>query len=381
MLIYDRGVCMYLMLKDVTVVYFDLEDFVVEVIKEELLPFGLRANIRPPVTNKDILHNVSAVKSYLSSRVLSLSRDNAKQIYAAFGIPQIDSTDNRVNICIKCKGVSIQDSFWIKGDEDDLNWENVNIRKNKLSDIVDLSLNGFAPAFTTSYICPELTTKGLFRKGWVCIGKSLYLLKSDKTSDYVNTRMEVLASRILECFANRVDSISYVGDRKETSDGTLYISICKNFVNERYSFVEAWEVMEYFKRCGIEFKEYCMKHWGYQFASIPVLDYLIINTDRHTQNYGFLMDNDTGVLEMIAPLFDFNCALVADYFSREAGDTYSQMFNTTDTLRGLAYEFLDDTKLYFSTEMFGALEEENKQYSHIFEKVHGRVKELHILEY
>ena len=124
-----------------------------------------------------------------------------------------------------------------------------------------------------------------------------------------------------------------------------------------------------------------MKHWGYQFASIPVLDYLIINTDRHTQNYGFLMDNDTGVLEMIAPLFDFNCALVADYFSREAGDTYSQMFNTTDTLRGLAYEFLDDTKLYFSTEMFGALEEENKQYSHIFEKVHGRVKELHILEY
>ena len=63
---------------------------------------------------KNILHNIQAVKSYLSSRVLSLSRDNAKQIYAAFRIPQLDSIDNRVNICIGCRGVSIQDSYWIK---------------------------------------------------------------------------------------------------------------------------------------------------------------------------------------------------------------------------------------------------------------------------
>lgn len=100
---------MYLMLENTKILYFNFQDFTVEVIREELLPFYLRSNIKKTTAMKDILANVQAVKSYLSSRMLSLSRDNAKKIYAAFQIPQIDTIDNRVNICIKCKGVSIQD--------------------------------------------------------------------------------------------------------------------------------------------------------------------------------------------------------------------------------------------------------------------------------
>ena len=105
---------MYLMLENTKILYFDFQDFMVEVIREELLPFYLRSSIKRTTVMKDILSNVQAVKSYLSSRMLSLSRDNAKKIYAAFQIPQIDTIDNRVNICIKCKGVSIQDSYWVK---------------------------------------------------------------------------------------------------------------------------------------------------------------------------------------------------------------------------------------------------------------------------
>ena len=108
---------MYLMLKNTEVLYFNLEEFVVEVIRNDLLPFCLRSNMRPPVKMKDILHNIQEVKAYLSSRVLSLSRDNAKQIYAAFQIPQVESIENRVNICVKCKGVSIVDSYWVKQDD------------------------------------------------------------------------------------------------------------------------------------------------------------------------------------------------------------------------------------------------------------------------
>lgn len=371
---------MYLMLRDSEVLYFDLEDFIVEVIREELLPFCLRSNIRQPICNKDILHNIQEVKSYLSSRVLSLSRDNAKQIYAAFQIPQIDSIDNRVDICIKCKGVSIQDSYWIKDDKEAVTWSHINIRQNKLKDIVDLSLSGFDPTLTTNNICPELTTKGLFRKGWIRLGDNLYLLKSDKTRDYVNTRMEVLASDILGCFKNKIDSVAYVSDMKNTPDGEVIVSICRNFVGEEYSFVEAWEVMEYLKRCNTDFITYCMKHWRQQFASIPVLDYIVVNTDRHTQNYGFLMNNETGEIEYLAPLFDFNCALTADYFQREAADTLSQMFNTADTLKDLAYRFIKDTNMIFYEEKFMRLSRSvaNQKYKHIFDRVYARIQELDI---
>lgn len=372
---------MYLMLKDTRVLYFDLEDFVVESIREDLLPFCLRLNIRKPVQNKDILHNIQEVKSYLSSRVLSLSRDNAKKIYAAFQIPQIDSIDNRVNICIKCKGVSIQDSYWIKDDNEETSWSHINIRQNKLRDIVDLSLSGFNPTITTNNICPELTTKGLFRKGWIRLGDNLYLLKSDKNRDYVNTRMEVLASDILGCFKNRIDTVAYVSDMKNTADGEALVSICKNFVGEEYSFVEAWEVMEYLKRCDTDFITYCMERWSRQFASIPVLDFIVVNTDRHTQNYGFLMNNETGEIESLAPLFDFNCALTADYFLRNGSDTFSQMFNTAETLRELAHRFVKDTNMIFYEEKFARLakSEGYRKYKHIFERVYTRIQEMGIV--
>lgn len=366
------------MLKDTEILYFDFEDCVVAVIRNDLLPFYLRSNIRDSTAVKDILHNVQEVKSYLSNRIMSLSKDNAKQIYTTFQIPQIDTLENRINICIKCKGVSIQDCYWVREDDEDICWSSVNIRQNQLRDIVDISLSGLYPSITTSYICPELTTKGLFRKGWIRLGNELYMLKSDRTNNYVNTKMEILASELLRCFDNKIDCITYVGDIKETRDGTEFVSICKNFVDEEHSFVEAWELMEYMKRNNMDFREFCLKKWGNLFACIPVLDYIIINTDRHTQNYGFFMNNSTGELDGMAPLFDYNCALVADYFERDAEETLSQMLNTPDTLRSLAYEFRPNVELRFDEEKFSRLREENGECGHIFERVYRRIQEMNI---
>lgn len=370
---------MFLMLRNTKVLYFNLPDFTVEVLREDLLPYYLRSNIKKSPNMKDIMYNVQAVKSYLSSRMLSLSRDNAKKIYAVYQIPQTDTIDNRVDICIRCKGVSIQDSYWIQDEDDTGRWEDINIRENKLKDIIDLSLGGYSPTITTSPICPELTTKGLFRKGWVRMGNTLYLIKSDKTKDSVNTRMEILASEIMECFENTIESVTYVGDDKDMMDGMGHVSICKNFVGEEYSFVEAWEVMDYCRRCGIDFRKYCLERWGAEFACIPVLDYIIVNTDRHTQNYGFMMNNQTGKIEHLAPLFDFNCALVADYFAHDANDTLSQMFNTKESLRELAFQYKDYTNILFNEDKFVKTVERNKNYQYIFEKVYGRIQELGIV--
>ena len=370
---------MFLMLENTKILYFNFPDFTVEALKENLLPYSLRSNIKKTLSMNNILSNVQAVKNYLSSRMLSLSRDNAKKIYAAYQIPQTDTIDNRVDICIRCKGVSIQDSYWIQDEDDSDRWEDINIRENKLKDIIDLSLGGYSPTVTTSPICPELTTKGLFRKGWVRMGNTLYLLKSDKTKDSVNTRMEILASEIMECFENTIESVRYVGDDKAMMDGMGHVSICKNFVGEEYSFVEAWEVMDYCRRCGIDFRKYCLEHWGAEFACIPVLDYIIVNTDRHTQNYGFMMNNKTGNIEHLAPLFDFNCALVADYFAHDASDTLSQMFNTKESLRELAYKYMEHTHIVFNEDKFMEVVERNKNYQYIFEKVYGRIQELGIV--
>ena len=145
--------------------------------------------------------------------------------------------------------------------------------------------------------------------------------------------------------------------------------------------MEACEVIEYCKSEGLVFRKFCLEKWGSKFACIPVLDYIIINTDRHTQNYGFMMNNDTGRLEAVAPMFDLNCALVADYFMCEAGDTLSQMFNTAETIKKLALEYVPYTDLKFREDAFIRLAENHtyKELRYIFEIVYGRIQEMGII--
>ena len=328
---------MFLKLKNTDVLYFNLEDFVVEIIREDLLPFGLRGMLTDKRDTRSILSNIEALKEWLSSRVLSLSRDNAKDIFTLFSIEQNNTLSNRVEVCLKCKALSIQDSYWV-GEEGE-NWEDFNIRKNRFTEIIDVALYGEHPSITTDPVNPELTTKGLFRKAWIRKKDKLILLKSDKTSDFVNTRMELLSSDLLDYFYVDGKKLRKVDYWNKNFNG-LTVACCENFVGEEYSFVEARFVKQYCNKMGFEFIKYCEK-FGSEFFAVPLVDYIIMNTDRHSENYGFLMNNDTGELERIAPLFDHNLSLVSDYFGKNAEDSLSQMIDGYSII-GLAQEFVND---------------------------------------
>ena len=93
------GEIMYLMFADTPVLYFDFNDFVINVINEQFLPYSLVNKF----SNKDmqsILRSIEYLKSWLSRRLLSLSRSNAKQIYTMLGIPQTNDIETRTRVCI-----------------------------------------------------------------------------------------------------------------------------------------------------------------------------------------------------------------------------------------------------------------------------------------
>ena len=366
---------MYLMYKDAPVLFFDLKDYNIAVLNSNLVPYYLRGLNFNSSAMSDIFNNTTVLMQYLSMRVLSLSRENAKKLYALFQIPQSNDLKTRVDICLKCRGVSIQDSYWIKINENE-KWSDYNIRQNKLKEIIDISLYGSDPSVSVSPICPELTTKGVFPKGWIRQDSTLFLLKTDKTSTFVNTRMEVLSSKILSCF--NVDYVEYSGRMRHASIGRVYVDKCKNYVTEDISFVEAFEVIEYCKRAGIDFEQFCLSQYGSIFANISVIDYILANTDRHTQNYGFYQD-DTGNLTRVGKLFDFNNALVSDYFGREASDTLSQMFNKKESLYECMMRYLPYSKLIFDYERFKYLKSKNAEYKHIFNKVLERIKIINLV--
>lgn len=365
-----------LMLENTPVVNFDFDELSSHIVNKHLLPFYLRGALEEPnaenirdyyrVSSK----NVSLIREYASSRVLSLSRDNAKQIYAACGISQDDSIDNRVEICLACKGVSVNDGYWIKEESSSDTWESMNVRDNHLAEIVDIALGGKQPTLTTSAECPELTTKGLFKKSWIREDGELYLLKSDQMSDFTNTKAELISSKILDC--TNVPHVKYT----ESSYEGMLVAKSKNFVLPGQSFVEAHEVIKYCRDKNIDYISYMLDCFGSSFANIPIADYILQNTDRHDQNYGFIMDNKTGVLNSVAPLFDHNQALIADWLGKDVTDTLSQMIPDGQTIQERASIMESYADISFDMEKWEALKTSIPEQAKLFKNVEKRIDQF-----
>ena len=81
----------------------------------------------------------------------------------------------------------------------------------------------------------------------------------------------------------------------------------------------------------------------------------------------------------IAPLFDFNNALVSDYFGKDVSDTLSQMFNKKESIYDCMKRYLKYSNLKFDYNKFKRLKSNNKQYSDIFDNVLKRIKAIKII--
>lgn len=60
------------------------------------------------------------------------------------------------------------------------------------------------------------------------------------------------------------------------------------------------------------------------FNDFMIFDALVYNIDRHMNNYGFLVDNDTFKIEGMAPIFDNGCGLLPYYTLDKNIDEYAK---------------------------------------------------------
>ena len=60
-----------------------------------------------------------------------------------------------------------------------------------------------------------------------------------------------------------------------------------------------------------------------QFRKMMVIDSLIFNVDRHLNNFGVLIDNDTLAIKGMAPIYDLNLSLFGDDKKQTFEDIYS----------------------------------------------------------
>ncbi len=245
------------------------------------------------------------VVKWLERRVIPKNRTFVDEILKTLGLSHND-TQGIIDVC---KGLSLNDSYWVVPDGFAGKFAHYNLYENRFSEMLALVAYTGAgqskQAFTTS---PELTTSGMLPKAWRFIeGEGICLYKGG-TSGASNTGREpyceYYASQIAQ--AMKLNAVHY--DLENWKGITA--SKCALFTNVDTSFVPVGRIVksgglqaciDYYDSLGPAFAE--------QIRSMLVFDALIYNEDRHFGNFGVLRDNHTGEIIEPAPIFDNGLSL------------------------------------------------------------------------
>ena len=266
---------------------------------EEQLPYDLyleetdREDIDLQIQNLDNFYH------WCASRILTLDRTYAKEIFNSIGQPQALTDRDRARIALSYHCLSLTDIFWVRLSSEKVLFKNLNLYENHLETaFVDVCLRGKQMTIHNSHlIADDLSTSGFFPKAWVRDEEGFRLYKDGNPQAVEN---ELLASRICQCF--RVPQVIYrqkVYDGQPVTESRLITSLERSLVT--------WEAFSiYALNHDINAGRYLLDLDGYGYYMMNILDYLTGNTDRHWANWGFLIDNSRNRPLRLYDLMDFN---------------------------------------------------------------------------
>lgn len=297
---------MYLMMQDIPIMKIDLDKNIYEVLREDLMPIRLKDFYKPVqgTVNEQVKEYTQynlKFQEYMASRVLSLSRKNAKKILNAYHFSQMQDNYTKATIAVACKAISMTDDYWINDDKLSFKWENINLRENSLNQVItQIALTGSSLTATGELNTPEISTQGAYAKAWIRHKDGVYLYKTGNGEN--EEKIEVCVSRILDCF--NVEHVKY----SESVFENYNVCVCKNMCDDNKSIVPALDYYSYCTRTDKNFLSEALKIDAESIYKMCVVDYLISNSDRHGMNWGFYRNNRTGEMMSAHPLFDHNNA-------------------------------------------------------------------------
>jgi len=265
-----------------------------------------------------------------AGRAIPASRDGLNQALEKMGFADSQELAN------KSFGLSLSDHYWMKPEGRELTWEEVNFFQNDFSrDVGDAFFKNDFAKKNINLMSPDNTSDGWLRKKWVILNGKRFLLKAGSKPFQQEPFNEVIATKILE----QTQDISYVAyDLYKEND--LYFSKCQTFVTPETEFVSAFNVYnalpnektsapyDHLLRCAEHFS---IPHVKQFLDNMITLDYLILNTDRHWANFGFIRNLNTLRFEGPAPLFDNGTSLWNNELKIMAYFEPSKPFRSTHT--------------------------------------------------
>lgn len=245
----------------------------------------------------------------------------------------------------KAYGLSLSDQYWFKSVDDKIKWEDINFFDNIFEYEGFLTASFFDSIDSSkinkeSYISPNNTTDGMLQKAWIIENGKRILVKGTYTSSRQEPINEWLTSQI--CKRLGFDFCNY-----EVSYYNRHIvSKCINFLNNQEEIVPACDLFESKKKNNntSDFEHYIkvVEDLHIPFArenleNMFIIDYLVMNEDRHLRNFGAIKNVITGQYEKLTPIFDTGQAMQC-----------SQLTNTMNFYDGQGKFFYNTSKKFSS---------------------------------
>lgn len=243
---------------------------------------------------------------WLKHRTIPQNRAYVQNFLAKVGLNEKDTK----GIIGFCKGLSLNDCYWVVEEGFNGNFAENNLYDNRFSNVLShIAFTGYG-SFQKSSLrsSPEFTTNGMLAKCWRRVDGKIILYKSG-TEGFANSGnepyCEYYAYQIAEAMG--INAVQYGLSKWK---GRL-CSTCELFTSKEYSFMPIGNivkeggikaVIEYYKSLGDKYYD--------AFVDMIVFDAVVLNTDRHFGNFGFMVDNRTNTICAPAPLFDHGLSLL-----------------------------------------------------------------------
>lgn len=272
----------------------------------QFMPYNLYLEEDP---GKDLnlrISNLNNFHYWCATRLLTLDRKYAKEILNSLGLRQAVTDQERAEIAVSYHALCMTDVYWVRELREKVSFAQINLYDHSLSDaFVDVSLRGRALTAENAGLIPsgdsaaDLSTAGVAPKAWIRRDGGFLLLKDGEARE---VEAELIASRIARCFdAEQVlyEPWEYDGQR---------VSRSKLMTSKERSIVSARAVEIYAANRGTTLQQIVIRQDEYSYHMMNIIDYLVGNTDRHWENWGFWVNNRNNRLGKLHPLMDFNRA-------------------------------------------------------------------------
>ena len=251
------------------------------------------------------------LNDWWAGRSIPTSRDGLKDVVLGVG-ERLTSV-----LPIKCFGLSLSDQYWICPKNTDLIWSDINFFENDFSKDVGEMLFGKIPddLGNLNLVSPDGTSDGWLKKKWVIIDGKRMLMKGGSGFFRQEPFNELVACAIMKRLEIAHTPYNLVFDKD------MPYCLCETFVTPETELVPALRILETRKRNNQD-SDYthllrCADDLGIpnvelELEKMLVVDYIIANTDRHYNNFGFIRNVETLKWHGFAPIYDSGTSIWHD---------------------------------------------------------------------